>query len=313
VTFAISAAWELGFLDALQEQESVEIEAFASEHDLHRSSVRAIAEALGCGEIVVLDEDGVVRPGPIFAEVFATKGFFYWLTRGCGELFSVMPSIIPNAARQGDYYHRDLRAVGVACRDMGYQFFDAPFFSFLDEIDFEIAADLGCGSGERLIRMATDRPDLHGVGVDISANALELAHEAIAAAGMDDRIALVRADARQLSPLRVFEDVDLLTCFLMGHDFWPREQCIGSLRAVRRAFPNVEHFILCDTYRSGLLPSAAAPLFTPGFEVAHALMGVELPTLADWHGVFKEAGWELVEQRDLPVPSSTSMFILQPG
>lgn len=312
VTYAISAAWELGLLDELQQRQSVDPEVFAKEHGLHAPSVHAILTALGCGDVVEVGADGSASKGEAFDEVFTAKGFFYWLTRGCGELFATMPTIVPQAARQGGFVHRDLRAVGVACRDLGYNFFDPPFFALLEELEFRTIADLGCGSGERLIQAMDLEGASSAVGIDISANALQLAHEAIHEAGLDDRIALVRADARDLPESKAFEEVDLLTCFLMGHDFWPRESCVASLQAARRAFPNVRNFILCDTYRSEVLPSGEAPIFTPGFEVAHALMGAYLPTLEEWEGVFEDGGWRLAERRDIAVPPYSAMFVLQP-
>lgn len=81
----------------------------------------------------------------------------------------------------------------------------------------------------------------------------------------------------------------------MGHDFWPRDRCVDNLRRLRRSFPRVQRFFLCDTVRILLdnpdsryaVQEGAMPIFTLGFEIGHALMGVTLPTAEDWGGCFK--------------------------
>lgn len=312
-SFAISAAWELGLFDRLVDGESVQLSEFCAEENLHEPSVSAMVDALTCNDIVRRDaETGVVRAGGLFEDVYATKGFFHWLTRGSGQVFMEMPDISRNPGRVDGFLRRDHRAIAVATRDLGYRYFDEPFFDVLNGIPFKKVADLGCGSAERLIRMASLRPHLRGVGVDFSHGALELADEAIAAAGLDHQIELVEADARYLSHKDEFDGADLLTCFLMGHDFWPRAECVESLRRLRDAFPDVETFILCDTYRSEEVPCNSLPVFTLAFEVGHALMGKYLPTLNEWMGVFEEGGWKCVSRRDIPVPAYTSIFVLQP-
>lgn len=311
--FAISAAWELGILDHVASQDSLDIKIFAKENGLHPPSLSAVLETLVSLEILTVGPGaGSVSAGPLFEEVIATKGFFYWLTHGSIELFSEMSRLVHESERVGEFIHRDQRAIGLATRDLGDRFFDAPYFELLDEIEFSKVADLGCGSAERLIKTAITRPNASGVGVDLSLRALGLATEAVANAGVTDRVSLVQADARNLSPRIEFEDVDLVTSFLMGHDFWPREECVKSLHCMHEAFPNVKYFVLCDTYRSEKVPSRDLPMFTLGFEIGHALMGKYLPTLEEWCDVFADGGWKCIERRDISMPQSTSAFVLAP-
>lgn len=88
----------------------------------------------------------------------------------------------------------------------------------------------------------------------------------------------------------------------MGHDFWPRENCVKTLRRLRESFPRARRFLLGDTFR-GLLESGNSeyaiaednfPFFTLGFELGHAMMDVCLPTLEDWEGVFADGEWRCV-------------------
>ncbi len=313
MSFAISAAWELGLLDELESNDYLDMTDFIDKRDLHADSLAALVDVLAQRDIVDATDIPKLYRGRSFADVFAAKGFFYWLTRGCGELLSTVGDITSNNQRVGRFIHRDLRAVGIACRDLGTNFFDPPFFDLLEDLKFDAVADLGCGSAERLVRIAESRPEIRCVGVDISPTVISLAAEALDESGLAQRIKLVEADARVLSARPDFVDVNLVTCFLMGHDFWPRPQCVESLRSIRNAFPNATNFILCDTYRSQAAAMTSPTIFTPGFEFVHAVMGQYLPTLDEWHGVFAEGGWQVAEQRDIPVPANTAMFVLQPA
>ena len=60
--------------------------------------------------------------------------------------------------------------------------------------------DLGCGTGEWLLRAATSRRDVSGVGVDLDAAAVARGRELVRAAGLSERIELREGDAREVSP-----------------------------------------------------------------------------------------------------------------
>lgn len=55
-----------------------------------------------------------------------------------------------------------------------------------------MAADIGCGPGDVMIRLALSRSDLHITAIDGSAPMISLARDAVAAAGLTDRITLVQ-------------------------------------------------------------------------------------------------------------------------
>jgi hypothetical protein len=310
---AISAASELGVIDEIEQSGHLDISAFVDDRSLHGESIRAMLVALASFEIVELDDAREkVQPGPGFAEVHRLQGFFYWLVRGYGHLLTNLPDSTRNAARSGDFYHRDVRAVSLASAQMSAVSVDPLFLSIIEPLTFTATADLGCGSARRLIQMIADRPAVRGVGVDIAPAALAVARESVAAAGLTGSIGLVEASVTDLTPRPEFADVELVTCFFLGHDFWPRARCVNALRGVRQAFPHVEHFLLCDTYRSSTVPSAADQIFTLGFELTHAVMGQYLPSLAEWRDVFEESGWSSAGEHPVEVPPSTAIFHLRP-
>lgn len=312
--FAISAAWEIGALDPLRERGRVSAVEFADRHDLHLPSARALFTALAAGGVCVRDDadPDVFHAGPELDEVHRHKAFFHWLTIGSARLFSDMPRVIRNAHRVGDFYQRDAAAIGFACRDINRHSFDPVFWDAMHGLDFEFSyvADLGCGSGGRLAQIASVGPDITGVGIDIANDALDAAADHMEGEGLGDRFTFVEADVRDLAPDPRFEKVELLTCFMMGHDFWPREDCVASLRRLRTAFPNVKRFLLGDTARTSGIPDREKPVFTLAFETAHDFMGVYLPTLAEWEGVFEEGGWTCHNVRTVDTPADSVLFEL---
>ncbi|MGW5055271.1 methyltransferase domain-containing protein [Actinokineospora sp. NPDC004072] len=311
---AIGAAWEIGALDQLNEHGKLEIAQFAEDNDLDLDSTRAMFQALASVGIVERSEAHVLT-GPLFAETLRTRSLFHWLVQGSGALFSAMSSVLRRANRHGRYYTRDAAAIGFACREINARFFDPVFWSVISGLDFPVrrVADLGSGSGQRLLDLMRAFPEATGIGVDVAAPVLEFADGELNASGLADRVTFVEADVLALQPRPEFTDVELLTCFMMGHDFWPRPNCVATLRNLRTLFPNARRFLIGETARNTEHKDTDLPVFTLGFELGHALMGVHLPTLADWHGVFAEGGWTCVHTHPVDTPAGSIIFELEPA
>jgi SAM-dependent methyltransferase len=223
-----------------------------------------------------------------------------------------MPNILRNENRTGVFYRRNAAAIGYACRDINLHSFDPVFWAAMEGLDFTFGAvaDLGCGTGGRLAQIAARYPGTRGVGIDIAPAALRDAQAYLDAAGFGERFSFVQGDARALRPDPRFAEVEVLTCFMMGHDFWPRDECVASLRRIREAFPNVKRFLLGDTARTVGIPDRDKPVFTLAFETAHDLMGVYLPTLEEWAGVFADSGWTCHAVHPVTVPADSVLYEL---
>ncbi|MFI0154258.1 phenylpyruvate C(3)-methyltransferase [Streptomyces lydicus] len=314
---AIGAAWELGALDELRENGKLDVSDFSARHDLHKPAVTGMFTALASVGIVRREGETIVT-GPYFDEADHHRSLFHWLNQGSGELFRRMPQVLPNENRVGDFYQRDAAAISYACREISERYFDPAFWSAVEGLGYEptTVADLGSGSGERLIQIARRFPGVRGLGIDIADGAIGMAEKEVAAKGFGDQISFVRGDARTIDQVPAeasdqFAKVDLLTCFMMGHDFWPRENCVQTLRKIREAFPNVRRFLLGDATRTVGIPDRELPVFTLGFEVGHDMMGVYLPTLDEWDGVFEEGGWRCVKKHAIDSLSVSVVFELE--
>ncbi|MDX6740237.1 class I SAM-dependent methyltransferase [Actinocorallia sp. A-T 12471] len=309
VADALSAGCELGILDVLADEGAYHLDR--DDRELDPVVVERLLNGLVWGDVVRV-EDGVARPGPGFADAYAARGYFYWMVRGCGALFSDAPRVARRDQRDGAFYSRDMRAVAVGSHLIGDTAVEGLYDALLNEREFGTLADLGCGSGRRLTRVAADRPGVRGIGVDIAPAAVKLAARSIEDAGLADRITVCEADVLDLPEIPGGTKVDVITCSFMGHDFWPYDRCVRTLRGLRRAFPNAGRLLLCDVVRSTARPGPDTPIFTLGFELVHALMGVYVPTREEWHDAFAASGWRCAAAHEVTAPPGGVMFDLEP-
>jgi hypothetical protein len=309
---AIGAAWEVGAFDELLARGTLDVPEFARRADLHLPSLMGMFAALASQDIVERQRTTIL-PGRHFHEACRNRSFFHWLVQGSGELFRRMPHVLRNQNRTGRYYQRDAAAISFACREINERYFDPTFWAAMDNLGYRpgMAADLGSGSGERLMQIVERYPESRGIGLDIAGPAIDAAAAGVAERGHSGRISFVQADVLRLTPRPEFRRVDLLTCFMMGHDFWPRDECVRILRRLREVFPAVRRFLLGDTARMVGTPDRELPIFTLGFEVAHDLMGVYLPTLDEWEEALGDGGWKCVRTHVMPAPSVSVVFELE--
>ncbi len=309
--WSISAATELGTMDELHAARRLDVGELARRRGLDEQSTVGMFRALAAVGIVRLS-DGIVTTAPGFDDAYRNKSFFHWLGRGSGELFREMPVVMRLENREGDYYRRDAAAVARACKEIDLVTYAPTFRAALDRLEVEpaVVVDLGCGSGARLLDLLHRYPGARGVGVDIAESAIEVARENARVAGAEDRVRFVRADVLRLEPDPAFAEAELVTCFMMGHDFWPRSTCVATLRRLRQVFPRLQRFLLGDATRTGEGPDRDTKIFTLGFELGHDLMGTFIPTIDDWLSVFDESGWSVARTNRIDAAVGEVIFEL---
>lgn len=310
--WAISAAWEVGALDELNRHKNLDAVEFAARHGLDTASTVGMFRALAAVDVVEREHTTVKVSGN-FGEIYRTRSFFHWLSRGSAELFRQMPVHMANENRVGSYYQRDAAAIAFACREMNELCYDPAFWAAVESLDsdFSVVADLGCGSGARVMDMLRRYPGIRGIGIDIAPAPLRVARKEAASAGLSDRAVFIEGNVLDLGPCDEFASVGLLTCFMMGHDFWPRRKCVATLRRLRERFPAARRLLLGDTTRIVGVADRDLPIFTLGFELGHDLMGVAIPTLAEWESVFGESGWNLIRTSPAEMVAGAVIFELE--
>lgn len=310
---ALAAAYELGLLERLAAAGSMPPPQDDPDDRIDGGVLEGLWDVLHWAGVIQIQDDKQIVPGPEFAAAYAARGYFYWMVRGCGEVFTDAPRVALTTNRQGTFYRRDMRAVAVGAQLIGDDQAEQLLQQRLAELSPARVADLGCGSGQRLIATAARDRSVSCVGIDVAGAAVRLARGNAARAGLSGRITIVQADVCALDPQPAFADVDVVTCVFMGHDFWPYDECVATLRRLRAVFPAARRLLLCDVTRSGTRHGPQTGIFTLGFEFVHALMGVPVPTSAEWQRAFTAGGWACEAVRELSAPPNGYLFELSPA
>jgi SAM-dependent methyltransferase len=170
-----------------------------------------------------------------------------------------------------------------------------------------LVADIGCGRGRALIKMAQAFPNSRYVGYDVFEPSVERATANARAAGVADRVTFRQLDASAGVP----EQCDVITTFDVVHDAVdPR----GMLRSIRSALRQDGIYVCLDINCSEKLEDNTGPLgaMFHGFSVLYCMTtslargGVGLGTLGlhepKVRELCAEAGFSLVRRVPLENP-----------
>lgn len=114
-------------------------------------------------------------------------------------------------------------------------------------------ADVGCGRGRALIKLAQAFPRSRFVGYEVYAPNVERARANVAEAGLADRIRIEQRDVTQGIP----ETFDLITTFDVVHD---AVDPVGLLRAIRRSLRDGGKYLCLDINCSPSLDDHLGPV-----------------------------------------------------
>ncbi|SDM53032.1 SAM-dependent methyltransferase [Allokutzneria albata] len=313
-THVVFALDRLGLFAELEAGAVLDGAAFCARHGLDDAVFTALissAEAFGLlrvhGGAVELTEEG--------ERCRHLVGFFTWAVGGYHDVFAGAAAIASGRRKFGVDVLRDEAMVALGSTQADTALMRHLLDEEMAHVDFSVLADLGSGTSDRLCRLVTAHGG-RGIGLDISASATELAVENVASYGLGERVRPIRADVREVlaGAQRVdgADEVDVVMSFMFFHDLLADpvhgDNVVPLLRA---AFPNAHTFLIGDTV---LRPRDGAhttlPVFSSGFELAHALMGVPLHTREDYEELFARGG--LTVRRTVPFGAPhTYLFVLE--
>ncbi|MFD9322969.1 methyltransferase [Streptomyces sp. NPDC060053] len=249
-------------------------------------------------------------------ETLHMRGYFTWAVGGYSDVFSGAARLATGEATFGDTLLRDEAMVALGSGQNDRSFMSTTLDDVLDGIDFRTLADLGSGISARVSRVVGARPGTRGLGLDISGPATELGHRTIAEAGLQDRVRAIRADVLDVCHREAHRDaiaeVDTVMSFFLLHDLLADPATRPHLfTRLREAFPAARTFVLADTMlRPEAEGSATLPVFSLGYELAHALMGVPLHTKETYEDLFAAAGLHPVRTVPFGTPHSW-LYVLE--
>lgn len=285
----------LGLLDDLLAHDEVDVTGFcaASGAD-HQLTLEVLSGAEVCGYVRV--HDGMVSLTKAGQELARMRGYFTWCVGGYGDIFSSIADIAAGERAFGRDVFRNEAMVALGSGQCDHALMADTLDAVMADIDCSLIADLGSGTAARLCRVVAGREEVRGVGLDISGPATQLGEATIRAAGLADRVHAVQTDVRHLisdgSAVGTVGQVDTVMSFFLLHDLLARPETRSHvLPQLRNAFPRARTFVLADTM---LRPTdgseTSLPIFSVGYQLAHALMRVPLHTKETYERLFGEAG-----------------------
>ncbi|MET9886690.1 class I SAM-dependent methyltransferase [Streptomyces sp. NPDC006430] len=310
----LHALERLGLFRKLQDDGSVDVSSFCRDNQLDHAVFHALvraAESFGYLE----SRGDLVRAIRTGEDVRQAIGFFTWGVGGYHDVFANAAAVARGERRFGVDLHRDegMVALGSAQAD------SALMRNILDKevsaLDFSTLVDLGAGVSERVSRLVKARPGSRGLGIDISKSATELGADTVERYGLGGTVEPVCADVLDIlfNEQRVegADEADVVMSFMFLHDLLVdperRDQVIPRMRA---AFPKAHTFLLGDTTVRPRNGEDTLPIFSSGFELAHALMGVPIYTREAYEELFDKGGMRLRRAVPFGAPH-TYLFVLE--
>src|SRR5690606_6122839 len=236
LTRTIQTLFNIGFLDKVRQTEWVDAIEFAGEQDLDPDLLVGLCDALSARKI--LRKNGtryaLDRDGRFIVEHDLVRGWFY-LTYGYEEVLNKMEPLLRKQIRYGEDVVRNGEYVA-----RGSGFSSATFYfplaaEFIRRNKYNKILDLGCGDGTFLRYLCQHLPDLRGVGVDLSPDAVQAGRDQTHEQELEDRVELYQGDIFNLEPLNQhFADVDAITSFFVFHEFCDRKDKSRATELLRR-------------------------------------------------------------------------------
>lgn len=303
------ALHELGVLDRWG-QGVTRIDELAPGTDPDRlAALLAALDRLGFVEVA----GGAARLTATGADLHSQQGFFTWCVGGHGELWRRLAGLTTGELRFGSDVRRDGARVALGCAEADRSLMLPVQDDVLSGVDFRSVVDIGCGDGSRLLRLCEQRPDRTGVGIDLSPDALALGRRAAEDKGLTGRAEFVEADVFELlGSGRTFPGVELVISIFMLHDLFAATDDHSALvRALQAVFPDARYFLLADTAaQQGADRQGPPPVFSLGFELAHAFMGVRLQPREAYEQAFVAGGLTILRREPFGAPS-TWLYLLE--
>ncbi|SHG69705.1 SAM-dependent methyltransferase [Streptoalloteichus hindustanus] len=320
-THVLYALTVSGVLDAVVAAGSVSVPTLAEATHSEPTALRALlraAQRLGLVHGDAGTDTVALTPGG--REAYRVRGYFTATVGGFGDVFRHLDTLLAWPEEFGRSVLQNGHYTALGCAQ-NWDFQRRIFDGATGDLGFGRVADIGCGAAARLIHLVGGRPDVTGVGVDVSGEACQLARQNVKSAGLDDRITIVQADVLGVvgapEAFTQVTDADLVTSYFILHHF-VGERVGGRpfLTALRAAFPRARSFVFADGFRDPRTEptddAGPAPLFTLAYQLFHDFTGVGLRTRAEQREMFLDAGYRV--ERELPFGHPLEwLFVLSPG
>jgi SAM-dependent methyltransferase len=157
---------------------------------------RALLRFLTIRKVVEPEGDGyrLTPRGRLLAHE-VPMGVLGFYREAYGPVVDKLAPLLRGELTYGKEVIRDGEALGRHCSVLLHHFGTRTILEAFQRMNASCILDLGCGGGGFLVDACQQNPDLRGVGLDISAEAIAFARKWVADQGLSDRIDFVVGDA----------------------------------------------------------------------------------------------------------------------
>ncbi len=309
--FLLSEAevWGLFENDSLSVSEKDLLDFLECKQDLLPLTANEIIQFATMLDIFEQVDPHIIRLTEGGASWVKNKAFAVWMVGGYGEFIRKKMTF----PKEGDIAEKSINGKYVA---IGSQMANAAFMSdifleMLDRYQPKCIVDLGCGVGKRLITAAQRIEGFVGYGVDINADAVALARDNVSESELSEQVKIIEGDALVESERfnnEIGSNVDVVMSFMAMHDLF---NIYGPEEAARRVVNSIgkpKYIWVADNVKAGIDEYPVKHIFTNGFEMIHALQGIDLFKLDAYIDAFQSAGTKLVEKKFLNVDNAYLMI-----
>jgi cyclopropane fatty-acyl-phospholipid synthase-like methyltransferase/predicted transcriptional regulator len=310
-TTVMHALLNVGLIDEMQKQSSINIEQFAADANLDSEVLKPLCEAFYCVGVFDRNDSGysLSEKGRRVVEVM--RG---WL-EVCYGYREVFYSLEPLLRKEKVYGHDLYRRSDFVARGSG-EMEALLFFPMVNDIitakGYKRVLDLGCGDGTFLRHLCELNRNIQCFGIDLAPAAIEEGNRRLRETGLEDRISLFALDISKIGQVsEELKDIDAATVFFVLHEllYFGEEVLLNFLKNFRRLFPRVP-LIAFEAVR----PPAEELRRHPGISVYYFLyhdLTQQKPVDAEaWRRLFRAAGFEAIEERDLGF-ARAAIYLLQ--
>ena len=301
-THVLQALLHVGLFDAL-EHGPVDVIEFAQQRNLDGRLLLALCDDLYArklfrknGTCFSIDADG-----KFLLETPLIRGWLE-LVYGYECVLSRIEGLLRREIVYGKDIHRDGKYVAFGSGLASAGFYFPLVLDMVRRAGYQKVLDIGCGDGTFLRYLCEQAPELQGVGVDLSPEAVAFGNEQLKSCGLDQRIRLYVGDALEINALEPqLRGVDCAVTFFVLHELCDNREnpLLGRfLTAFRETLPGVPMHVI-ETIRpdAAELRRRAGPAVE--YFLLHDLSGQHPLNQEEWKTAFSRAGYTSIQERHL--------------
>ena len=315
ITECFKSLFEIGFFDTLKTKKQINIKEFSSAHGIDYSYLRVICDYLYAVKIMNKSKDGLcsLSNNADFIINYA-QGPFYFVN-AYSPVVENMSALLNKTKAYGKDIFRNEFFVSKASAETE-QWVPYPVVTDLvKRFKVKSILDLGCGSGEFLIKLGLDNPLIICHGIDISSVSIKAGNSKLKSFPESVRKRI------NLSVLNIFQikdfdktradSLDVVISMFVLHEFLAGgdEKIMALLDDLRKTFKN-SYFIICELCRNSPDELRKKQNLISEHHLFHALSNQRLLSRNEWWAIFTNAGFKIVEEINFN-PASQSCFLLK--